>query len=234
MSEAEEVVQNKSHGLFAFSCSIVKAIIWGVAIGFVINCYLWHTNGYTSLMSDLNSSYSNQMSDISFRNKEVATEFKESSGALSHGIDWMINKTSNIQTSIPYTNNTAKGSFVRGKVSKIEVYFSDVYNILITTFKVHIAKFIGLLASFWLFVFASILGACDGLLMRYIRTSEGGRESTFVFHRVTGNVIKVPVSIVFIYLTIPVSPDPEIVAVIISILFYMFFYIATSNLKKFL
>ena len=123
---------------------------------------------------------------------------------------------------------------VKKKDSKIMQAVGHFVFVLVNTLVILFAKFFSVFVSFWVFLFAAILGATDGLLERYIRTNEGGRESTFIFHRVSDTVIKIPVAILFFYLTIPLFFNPEMIVMVMSVLFFLFFYIATANLKKFL
>lgn len=182
-------------------------------------------------MFDLDASYKKQLSSISSNNHEIATMY-------THGVDrvhsffhrsWRMGQK--FINQVPYVH-----SFMNNPLnqSQIKTHIMRFFSILGMTFKLLIAKFASIFVSIWVFVFASILGAMDGLLSRYIRTVEGGRESTFIFHRVSGVVIKIPVAIVFLYLSTPFFLNPKWVVMVMSLLFFGFFYIATANLKKFL
>jgi hypothetical protein len=47
-------------------------------------------------------------------------------------------------------------------------------------------------------------------------------------------VIQGPVALIFVYLTLPIFFNPEIVVVVMGVLFFIFFRMITANLKKFL
>jgi hypothetical protein len=107
----------------------------------------------------------------------------------------------------------------------------DVWN---ETAKDVLAKTVSVLVSLWVFVFSSLLGAMDGLLNRYKRTCEGGRESTYIYHKVSSSMYKIPLAILVVFLSLPLDINPEIVVILLSITFFMYFYITTSSLKKYL
>lgn len=229
MSSVDGVVTKKKKGAASFVFSIIKAVLWGLAIGVIINCIMWNFEGYQKLMKNLNHTYQTQMTGIALRNEGAAVGFGAIASALGDAIQIGESKAQRHISKSDYLNSTTNkiDSKIWGSV--------DHFIIVITaTCEVLVAKFLSIFVSAWVFVFAGILGAMDGLLVRYVRTSEGGRESTFIFHRVSDTVIKVPVAIIFFYLTIPLLFNPELVVVFISILFFMFFYIAMANLKKFL
>ena len=71
-------------------------------------------------------------------------------------------------------------------------------------------KFINIVGAALIYLLAALFGACDGLVTRYVRTAEGGRESTFIFHQMTNMVIQIPVGLIMIYLISPVLINPTL------------------------
>lgn len=234
MNGVDSAVIKKKKGATSFVYSIIKSIFWGLLIGVIINCIMWHFEGYKRLMEDLIHTYQTQMTGVALRNEGAAVGFGALAGMINDVIKTGENKVQGLISESDYLHSATDNKKAKSIGSKIWGALDHFILVVSATFEVLIAKFLSIFVSVWVFVFASILGAMDGLLERFIRTSEGGRESTFIFHRVSDTMIKVPVAIVFFYLTIPLFFNPELIVVFMSILFFMFFYIATANLKKFL
>ena len=164
-----------------------------------------------------------------------------SSKASARGDVWLENKwqhslhtTRQLSWRVPWLSKLDQYVDVSYYLDNSQVFWHRLVSMLVLTAKVVIAKCISLFASVWVFIFAALIGALDGLVARYIRTSEGGRESTFIFHKVADGLLKIPVILLFLYLTSPFFINPEWVVVLMGVLFFAFFYTATANLKKFL
>lgn len=234
MRDVDSAVTKKKRGLTSFIWAVLRAVFWGLLIGLIINCFMWHEEGYKKLMLDMNNTYKQQINGIAVRNIDAASEYAAGIGVVGDTVSFGEKRTENLLDKVPYIHSVKTSDSFNKSASSIGNAINHFFEVLVNTFKVLAAKFLSVFASFWVFIFAAILGATDGLLARYVRTNEGGRESTFIFHRVSDTVIKIPVAIVFLYLTIPLFLNPELVVLVMSILFFMFFYIATANLKKFL
>lgn len=121
------------------------------------------------------------------------------------------------------------GVFVDG-LSKL----AQIGAMLWASFLVLLFKFINIFGAALIYLLAALFGACDGLVTRYVRTAEGGRESTFIFHKMTDTIIQIPVWLIMIYLISPVLISPTLIIGLLALSFFMVFNIATANLKKFL
>lgn len=103
------------------------------------------------------------------------------------------------------------------------------------SFKLDVVKFISVFCSFSVFIFAGFLGLLDGLLTRYIRTAEGGRESTYIYHHLADALFKIPFCLVVAYLALPFPlKNPLILVVILAMISFLFCRLSASNLKKFI
>ncbi len=227
-------VKKKQRGLLSFLFAVARAIFWGFLVGMLINGFMWHHEGYQALMKDLKITYQEQVNGIALRNQAISDHYDLAVNGIK--------ETSQREEAkaMSWLDHFAKGQFLKNspevtqKAHGVVGFIDHLVNVAWGTLEVLIAKFFSVFASFWVFIFAAFLGAMDGLLARYIRTQEGGRESTFIFHRVSDVVIRLPIGILFLYLTLPFFLNPEMVVVIVSVLFFSFFYLATANLKKFL
>ncbi len=232
--EKNDEIQVQQRGFFKALWSVFSAVLWGLCIGVAINCVLWYVQGYPKLMQSMKTTYHQQMQGISLRQSHVAAQISKKMKTFTHawrhtekqGVKAL--KKRQIMEHLPLANK--KGDGVHRLGQGIEHFLA----VMAATLMVMMAKCFSVLVSFWVFVFAALIGAMDGLLKRYIRTNEGGRESTFIFHRVSQLMITLPVAVLFFYLTLPVFVRPEVVAVGMSVMVFLFFNISTANLKKFL
>lgn len=227
-------VEKKSGGII---WTLISSVMWGWFVGLLINGYLGFVHGYDYVIQDLDTTYSVQVENIAWRNPDAAARLSSGLVKLGEAIEWVESKAgaffASNDTLISLTQSKTSAS-TRRIVSGITEGIGRFVTVLLGTFLVLIAKFMSLFVSVWVFLFASIVGAMDGLLTRYVRTYEGGRESAFIYHKVANLVMKVPFGVMFLYLSLPVFLDPEVVVVVISLMFFWFFYVATANLKKFL
>lgn len=95
-------------------------------------------------------------------------------------------------------------------------------------------KLLLLFSASLLFLFALSLGLLDGLVSRYVRTLEAGRESAFLFHRVGNLLLAAPTWVLLGYLLVP---NDFYINAFINALAVMLFYLSfsvSSNLKKYL
>ena len=234
MSAVRDEIVKKKNTLSNYLFAICKAIFWGMVVGIIINAVMWHIEGYQALIKGTEHTYDEQIRSIVLRNKSAAKEYASSVDVMRDSTMWVGSTIAVDAEKIPYFNAVEDHVMTTSTRKFVFMAVEHVFIVLGWTFKVVIAKFLSVFASFWVFIFAALMGAMDGLLARYIRTNEGGRESTFIFHRVSDKVIKVPITIVFLYLSSPLTINPEVIVLIMSLLFFVFFYIATANLKKFL
>jgi integrating conjugative element membrane protein (TIGR03747 family) len=213
----------------------VLLVAWVIAM--VVNMIDWNKQGYTFLIKTLDEAYAKYREELFTRNETL--------NIYSDAVILLIKEYTQpffiavMQKSQTLTSSSNLFDFKSDKSAKkfISIIYQNAIqflSVVIATTKILFAKVMNIIVSFWLYVFASLLGALDGLVKRYIRTAEGGRESTFVFHKVSHVVIQLPIWILALYLIIPDTFSPEIVVMLISLALFAFFTIATSQLKKYL
>lgn len=210
-----------------------SAVFWGWLIGFGINCFFWETEGYRQLLQELDAEYQQQMANIALRNTSFIHHYSILATWFDQGSHWLYQQLMQLKPYAsfvtPYINHLMQMSLTQHVIAFVTHLGEVAWGTLTVTW----AKLVGVLSVIWVLLFAVIVGAMDGLLERYIRTMEGGRESAFMFHQLA-NGLRYPFLLLFIYLAVPVLINPEITTVVMSVLFFVLIRGATANLKKFL
>lgn len=85
-----------------------------------------------------------------------------------------------------------------------------------------------------LLIMASLIGALEGLHLRYVRTQEGGRESTLLYHHAGEKLLIVPVVALMIYLGAPLSFSALWMSLCLCVFFFLYFKVRLSCLKKYI
>lgn len=221
MSMKGSSIERESNHLIRALSSILKVTLFSIFAALVINTISWNIYGYTSTINSLENGFSKKIEDISNRSLSsgvfdllVIDEFASHLTIDSHSIE-------KINAKLP------------GEISTPS-WIPHFANILILTAKDHIAKILEVFSSWFLFILSYLLGTMDGLVNRYVRTVEGGRDSTFVFHKVSQRIMSVPILLLSFYLIVPLSLSPVFVIAGIAILIYVFSKVTASNLKKFI
>ena len=211
----------------------LNAVFWGWLIGFGINCFFWETEGYRQLLQELDREYQQQMANIALRNTSFLQHYSMLTTWIEQGSHWLSQQLMQLKPYVssitPYINYLMQMSLTQHVIAFVTHLSEVAWGTLTVTW----AKLAGILSVIWVLVFAVIVGAMDGLLERYIRTMEGGRESAFIFHQLT-NGMRYPFLLLFVYLAVPILINPEIFMVLMSVLFFVLIRGATANLKKFL
>lgn len=227
-------VIKRTWGFINFGFAILKVTVWSLLIVLIVNCVMWHIQGYKKLINNLDHTYQTQITAVAYRNPWMSSVYKKVIRKTALVMTWSMTKTTSLLDDVPYIHAVNKGKTVQKNVNTDHQALFKFINVIAATFKIVTVKLLSVFISLWVLVFACLLGAMDGLLSRYIRTCEGGRESTFIFHHIKDVVIKIPVLIMLLYLTFPVCINPEIIVLAISALLFIGFYISTANLKKYL
>ncbi|STX50935.1 Fe2+/Zn2+ uptake regulation protein [Legionella busanensis] len=110
----------------------------------------------------------------------------------------------------------------------------QIWNLMCITTEVIYIKFIILVASLPLFTMATTAGLVDGLNQRAIRTASLGRESSYVFHRLNHYFKYGLLLLLTLWLAMPISVNPALFFVPLSILLSVMVSITTSRFKKYL
>jgi len=110
----------------------------------------------------------------------------------------------------------------------------EIKNIALLSFKTFYSKLIVILMTLPLFLMTGCVGLIDGLSRREKRTAELGRESSYVFHRLSGLVIKGVSILVISWLVLPISISPSYLFLSASLTLMMSVSMASSRFKKYL
>ena len=235
MSEAIAPTPIKSpKGFSRFLWGLLSAIFWGWCLSICIYSVMWYQVGFTSMTQALRSDLAMQRSVSRYADLRSAPIAGKVGDIITTGLNRC--KAFFAKMGKPFAKFKLSSLPKSAKQSLLTVsrFIKRSYSLLTGSGKLVIAKFFSVFISLPVMVFAALLGAADGLLKRYIRTQEGGRESTFVYHRVSDRVIALPVWILWGYLISPFDINPQVVVVLMSILLFCFFNISTANLKKFI
>lgn len=224
-------------------------ILWAFILGFLLlltmNAFEWYSKGYDTMMNDLQQHYQTELNSLMIRNAFIGSYSMAALQFLDNKISSWIMGSEEAAEEI-HLPHQFLFVFVKEKsVEKSDVLFSGaltnslkgaqkIGGMLWASFLVLSLKFISVLAAFLIYLFAALFGALDGLVVRYIRTAEGGRESTFIFHKMTETIVKIPALLIMLYLISPILINPTLVIILLASSFFLVFNIATANLKKFL
>lgn len=236
MNQAAPIQHAKQtqYGIFSFLGSLVQSVFWACVIAFAINIFVWCHDGYGTVCTKLEREYHAQVNAVAIRSHTLAVVLSLFASHVTiiknqtqNHVNALLNQHKQVQALL--TNE-----FVKRATSHIKSDVARFWQVLIGTLNLTFLKFLSIGISVLVFAVAGLIGAMDGLLVRYVRTAEAGRESTFLFHRVAGVMLKAPIKITMLYLAFPFFINPEIVVLFISFLFFVFTRLYTANLKKFM
>lgn len=229
------VKRKKNMVLKAIGC-----VLSGIAVGFfltlIVSIVKAYKSGLLSALSDLLTAYADLVLEIAGRSPNLAGFILDKQALIeAEASNSLISSGSFIAAHFPKLMNTPAPSAQIGfALAKIKYYFTGLFYLTEWSFKVDLLRFISVFCSIMVFVFAAILGFLDGLLTRYIRTAEGGRESTYIYHHLADSTFKLPFFLIIAYIALPLPISPLLVVAVITLLIFMFCRISAANLKKFL
>lgn len=203
----------------------MSGLVFGFLITFGISLFEAIRTGLLNVLADLVGECGSLMIEIASRNPAVANLIWQDQSLAQ------ANLAQDFGSAIAFWNNHDP---VNAALAQLKYFLLGVFYLAEWSLKVDLLKFISVLCSFMVFVFAGVLGGLDGLLSRYIRTAEGGRESTYGYHFLADSVFKIPFLLVLVYLALPFSISPLLIVCALSLLIFMFSRISTSHLKKFM
>jgi len=222
---------------------LISSIGWGVmaaALGFlltlILSCIAAYKTSYVDALSYLATSYFNLILEIANRNPGFAHFILHSQTlaeaqifqGLNDGQAFILGHFSKLQ------NISAPSGKISNLIDDATYHLYGFLYLAKWSLKLDIIKFISVFCSLMVFIFAGFLGLLDGLLTRYIRTAEGGRESTYVYHHLADALFKIPFCLVVAYIALPFPLNPLIVVVILAVTTFMFCRVSGANLKKFI
>jgi hypothetical protein len=107
-------------------------------------------------------------------------------------------------------------------------------HLVLLTSQYILIKLMILAASVPLFGLAVMAGFIDGLNQRAIRTACLGRESSYVFHRLNYYLKQGLIIVLLLWLALPVSINPALVFIPVSLTLALMVAMTTSRFKKYI
>jgi hypothetical protein len=237
----QDNLQKKQHrGMLGnFFAAIKFALIFGFMASLIINLYCWYEKGYAyTIAQKISQSVSLGTSAIAARNATLAAYCIASLQLIdSWGSELSSYSQKQIQQKTPKSTILAaffKADHAKQKLwfSKIKIAWKHFWSIFLGTAIEIFIKFASVFLSFFIYIFALLLGAVDGLVQREIRRAEVGRESTFLFHKIADSILKIPGVILIVFLACPIEINPLVAIYTMAFLFFCFANILCANWKK--
>ena len=224
-------------GVTRFVFGIVSALFFATLLLICFNAYLCEKIGYHKVILNQINAIDSQLGSLKKRNHLIDYDYQHDLKFLLSQLDHydkQAAKSLDAKKLSLYQLNSNSDSTIFKKLLPVKNMLIKTIVLSLYTAKVVLTKFVSIFSSTMVFILCGALGVFDGLLSRYIRKKEGGRESAFLFHRASRFLIKASVFIVFLYLLIPVCMNPQWIVALLSIIFFSYFYIYASCLKKYL
>lgn len=220
---------------------LVMALILGFGIELVINAVQWHRSGFIAFQQTHQARLRSERQAIERRSPQMGVWFAWLTTHVHQQWQQGHDRADRDITTVEHLPVLHHLDDIEGQVihhaSLNKWSWSNlrqlVWLVWLTAVSVAL-KTISVGCALFLFIFAAIIGLVDGLLARQIRTAEGGRESTFLFHRITSSLLQVPLWILVLYFALPITFQPLIAIVLLAVIFFSVCYLTTSQLKKYL
>jgi hypothetical protein len=202
--------------------NIVRVSVYGVIIALIINAIDCYQHGFKQTSMKITRSYDQALFELGGRSAMAAAY-------ISAGV-----KIASSYFSTLFSTNQSRWDYQHVNERNMTRVVGESCQIILQTVESHVAKIAAVFSSWFLFLMAYLLGTLDGLTIRYRRTEEGGRESTFVFHKVSQRILSIPTLILSAYLFLPLSFSPLWVVAGVALLLFYFSQVSAANLKKFI
>lgn len=230
-------VQNNHTGIKRKQGLLAK-LLSAAMLGYILTLFgyliMWQLTSYKNTRDKLNDEYNQYLTHIAKYEKSVLSnmglnnaKYRDIFNKLQLGVSCKIREmVAKLKSALNHQNIKILDNTIN--------ITSSFLNIIYLTFKIIVVKLIALLASIALYICASMLGLLDGLVARYKRTMQAGRESTFVFHHVAKLILSLPVFLMFIYIISPIYINPLIINLAIAGFLFVGFRVYGANLKKYM
>ena len=202
--------------------TLVQAIMVGTVIALLINTVMVVKNGYAQTAQALQHHNERALITLAKRNLTLAswvvgtgiaaTLLPHEVIGLAHDALSQIKADSTVQA----LGNT---SYAKG-FGRIIHTCKQGWHLLTLTFEGVVIKAVSLLASLLLLAVAVLLGLLDGFSKRYVRTCEGGRESTYVYHKAVSSSVSLPGFCMVLYVLLPNPLSPEIAVLLLAVVLF--------------
>jgi hypothetical protein len=230
MNEVREAPLKRKNLSHLFT-GTVASVTLGAVGSLILNCVKWHVEGYPAVMSELSALVTRESQSITIAPTWVLFAFEWTSsvaGMICHSLVIFFEEFS-------HQRGFFEGATpLEHRGHELILFAQRFIHVFGFVLWISVLKVLSILSAFWLFVFSSLIGSLDGLLSRYIRTSEGGRESAFFFHHVSDVLLSLPALVFFGVLIVPFFISPVWVKSLLAMLLFIFFHTQASSLKKFL
>lgn len=215
--------------------NMISAIVIGFILTFMVNLIMWQLTSIDSTIEKIQKAQSAHLSNINMDSLPwFIGSFKEVLDILTHKVNKNY-KDSRLQID-KYLEGwgIASGDNENSLLQKITDGSLNFVTLFLSVAMLMLLKLITIAASLFLYTVCGLIGLLDGLVDRYKRTMQAGRESTFVFHHVSKLVLSMPALIVFIYIVSPFYISPVLVNIVIAALIFAGTKIYGANLKKYM
>lgn len=218
-----------------YTLTLIQAILLGTMIAFLINVVWLAKEGYAKTAARLAARNNAALMTLAARNLPLASVLVGAGVATTlvpaEATDWgrtLLAKAKRNPTVEALTRDTSlsgMGTVVR--------YCQQGWHLVVLTFESVVIKAASLIASLLLLVMAVILGLLDGFCRRYVRTVEGGRESTYVYHKAVSSAVSLPSFCIILYIVLPLPLSPEIAGILLAVVVFSLVRLSASQFKKY-
>ncbi len=159
---------------------------------------------------------------------------------VNNDLDGLVSKVTTLNKEIKKSLTSNPNSFVTREFIANKTLINTKNNVgrflevLMTSFLIISTKLLVLALSIPLLFILATLGLIDGLNQRAIRTAELGRETSYLFHRMSAVAIKATGLILLLWLIIPIEIRPEVALLPVGFVLMMSVSAAASRFKKYL
>lgn len=227
MNEVREAPLRRKNLSHLFTGTLVSVTL-GTLGSLILNCVKWHVDGYPAVTEELSALITQESRSITMEPTWILERASEGVGVLWQSL-------MNLLDEFFHQRGFFEGAISLEHRGHELILFAQRFSHMVGfVLWISVLKVLSIVSAFWLFVFSSLIGSLDGLLSRYIRTSEGGRESAFFFHHVSDVLLSLPALVFFGVLIVPFFISPFWVKSLLAVLLFVFFHTQASSLKKFL
>lgn len=217
-----------------FWCVFLGASGYVSLLGF--NVVNWYEHGFSTALQTIQDHTKVTLSELNTRNRWAQATMIAMSQLLSESLSHY-GERAELKLRSAEQGRIAQGelnSKLLKEATHLESGGKHFLSILKLTFWQLSIKIMALLESIWVLACAAVVGAMDGLCKRYIRTSEGGRESTLLYHSAGKRFMLLPMSVILLYLALPLFVSGLVATMALALCVFIYFNVRMSCLKKYL
>lgn len=201
--------------IFIFLLSFIFLVIWFESLAVVKG------DQYSINKLDQLSNFDNK-----FIQMKLSTKFKNTSNFLQNIMTKLGNAYSYFLSKI---NNNNFKIVIQNGMNKFINYLFIIYKAIIIT----INRLVIFILNLPFFLATVFVASIDGLGQRDIRKFKGARESTLLFHKVKPLIGVVYFTSLFTYLAFPLSIQPWLIMIPMTVMASFLVMISITNFKKY-